>query len=101
MPLPYSGKLRSFVSHTDDLCDEIICRLLDRRASLFFAAHSWPYSLRRFVSLLKEGDRKQILIPFNSTNTRTLIFLFGLLLMKHLLVDSLKSLEAEISNEEL
>lgn len=102
VPLPYSGKSRLFFSHVDDLCAEIISLLESRQSGLFFGANGFPLSLRELlINIAKSNNKKILFVPINSRLTRLVISAIGFIGLNFSLIDSLKSLEDEISDEEL
>ena len=104
LPLPYSGHSRLFVSHIDDLCEEIERRLVSKDGGRVFAAHNWPYSIRHLITLLPIEDkkyRKQMQIPIPRTFMKLVLYPLRGLARRISAIDSLLSLECEISNLEI
>jgi len=102
LPLPFDGKPRFFFSHIDDLTSEILHFVQTKQRGLVFAANYWPHSLRDIVERLAQDlGRNCYLIGVNTATTRLLLKVTKLLGIKVALLDSLKSLEHEISNSEL
>jgi nucleoside-diphosphate-sugar epimerase len=104
LPLPYLGLSRFFVSHIDDLCEEVHKRLLLKDNVRVFAAHIWPYSIRKLITLIPIGSakiRKQILIPLPTKIMKLLLLPLQGLAQKISVIDSLISLDSEINNLEI
>lgn len=104
LPIPYFGLSRFFVSHIDDLCEEVQKRLLLKDNVRVFAAHVWPYSIRRLITLIPIDSakiRKQIMIPIPTKIIKLLLLPLRSLAQKISTIDSLISLDSEISNSEI
>lgn len=104
LPIPYSGLSRLFVSHIDDLCKEIGKRLVLKDGGRVFAAHAWPYSIRHLMAILQvdyKKYQKQMLFPIPRIISKLVLFPLRSLTHKISAIDSLVSLESEISNFEI
>lgn len=104
LPMPYLGQSRLFVSHIDDLCEEIRKRIALKDGGRVFAAHAWPYSIRHLIAMLPinhKKHQKQMIIPIPRTIMKLVLFPFRSLAQKISAIDSLVSLESEISNSEI
>ena len=102
VPLPYSGKSRLFSTHVDDLCSEIIKSIEIQSSGIIFAAHPWPISLAKLVNIIALESKTKILclkIPTKLTIATT--FLINKMYLKYPMIDSLRSLQKEVSLSEL
>lgn len=102
IPLPYSGHSRLFFTHIDDLCSEILDLIQNQKKGLIFGANYWPLTLKAMLRKIAIANgRKTFFIGINSIVTRILLRLTMLLRIKASLIDSLKSLDCEITNSEI
>ena len=103
IPLPYSGKSRMFTTHIDDLCTEICKMLKEQPTGIFLAANPWPMSFKALVQeIANEVDgKKKIVIPISRFLTRRGLDFLTFLGFKNPNLDSLKSLDSEVSLPEL
>ena len=102
-PLPFQGHRRLFVTHIDDLCEEILRTLELKSVGIIFAAHPWPISLRKLFEIISKniGRRNQKTIGLPTVLTRVIIAVLKLFHFKSSSVDSLESLSIEVSATEI
>jgi nucleoside-diphosphate-sugar epimerase len=102
VPLPFSGLPKLFVTHIEDLCDEILFHIKHKDKAIVFAAHPWPYSLKWLVlEIGKNIGKNTRLVAVNSFLTNLLLFTLEKLCIRTPSTDGLRSLSCEIENSEV
>jgi nucleoside-diphosphate-sugar epimerase len=102
IPLPYSGKSRLFTTHIDDLCLSIVDLVQSHDSGLYFGACSVSYSLEEIVKKIAIGKQKRIFVlKINKAFTKVVIWLSLILKFHRVHMDSIKSLESQITDDEL
>jgi nucleoside-diphosphate-sugar epimerase len=104
IPVPFSGEPRLFMSDINDLCDEIRQTLIQRPQGIVFAANPWPISLRSVVTEiqtknLKNSSKRKFFI--SKLLTWVGLKTGELIVPGNRFIDSLKSLEVEVTSNEL
>lgn len=102
IPMPYSGRSRFFLTHIDDLCSEIINLVKIRSSGIFFGANYWPHTLKNILMHISDSQGKtRYFIGISPLVTRAFVHLASRIGLKSQVLDSLKSLQNEISNSEI
>jgi len=102
VPVPFAGTPRLFITQIDDLCQEVLAHLQRKTTGVILAAHPWPISLNSLIkSIVSVTDKKKLLLSIPIYLTNFGLRLGVLMRINHPLVDSLRSLESEISLIEL
>ncbi len=102
LPLPYYGLPNLFMTHIDDLTDELIGTLQTSSSQPIFAANTLQLSLHRvlrIISLLENSNPKLVLLPRQPFEFIFLII--GKLFPRINFVDSILSISKSISHLEI
>ena len=104
IPLPFNGTSRMFTTHIEDLCEEFLDVLNSRRSGIFLAANPWPISFKKLLRRIEQQNPKsgiRIYISISPTLTRLILAILTILKIKNPTLDSLRSLDTEVSLLEL
>jgi nucleoside-diphosphate-sugar epimerase len=102
VPLPYSGKSRFFFTHIDDLCSEILDLIQNQKKGIIFGANYWPLTLKEMSKRIAIANgKKTFFIGISPIVTRIFVRVATIFRLKASLIDSLRSLNREITNSEI
>ena len=103
LPLPYSGTSRMYMTHIDDLCEELTEMISREEKGIVLGAHFWPVTLKDLVRRIRKQSSSpsfQIIVPIPRLILEILRRCLSPLKLRVPLIDSLSSLSVQINSEE-
>lgn len=101
VPLPFRGNSRMFTTHVSDLCNELIKMAESGQRGIVFAANPQPQTFRSLVLDIADPEQQIKLIEISNFLTNTFLLVAKVLKIRMQIVDSLRSLQCEVSATEL
>jgi nucleoside-diphosphate-sugar epimerase len=103
IPVPYSGAPRLYMTHIDDLCDELIDLISRAERGVVLGAHCWPITLSDFIRRVRKQTSTHsfiVLVPIPRSILEIIRKILSPLKLRISLLDSLASLSTQINSEE-
>ena len=103
VPVPYSGTPRIYMTHIDDLCDEITELISRNERGVVLGAYSWPTTLSNLIREMRKktpAHSSVFLVPIPRIILEIIRKGLSPLKMHITLIDSLGSLSTQINSKE-
>lgn len=103
IPVPYSGTPRMYMTHIDDLCEEITDLISRDERGIVLGAHCWPITLSNLLRRIRKHTASHssiILVPIPRIFLEIIRNCLSPFKKRITILDSLGSLSAQINSEE-